>query len=89
MPTIDLAAKYGRSAKSAALVNRAIRAELAGGGHCLDAVAHLDRLRHARREAGEVEGMPEIEAALGAAHEVYRRMRSEIRRRYGMPPEQG
>lgn len=87
MPTRDLAEKYGRG-NSRALVNRAIRAELVGGDHCLDALNALDQLRQKWRERGWTEGLADIEAALRHVQSLDARLRAEIRRRYDIPPEE-
>lgn len=87
MSTRDLSAKYGRG-NSRALVNRAIRAELVGGDLVLDSLNALDQLRQKWLDRGWVGGAAEIDTALAAVHTLYARMRGEIRRRYGMPPEQ-
>lgn len=87
MPTRDLQAKYGRG-NSRALINRAIRAELVGGDYCLDALNSLDQLKHQWKQRGWTKGLLEINRALAEVQKLYAYMRSEIRTRYGMPPEE-
>lgn len=86
----DLAAKYGdgRNPSGRALINRAIRAELVGGDHGLDALNALDQLVYKFKERGRTEGLADAEAALRHTHAVARSLRAEVRRRYGIPPEQ-
>lgn len=86
MSTKDLAAVYGRG-NSRALINRAIRAELVGGDHCLDALNALDQIVFKFRERGWVEGLADAEAALSHARRLHASMSREIRRRYQMPLE--
>lgn len=86
MSTRDLALKYGRG-NSRALVNRAIRAELVGGDHCLDALNALDQLGRKWRDRGWTEGLADIEEALARVHALRRQLAAEIRRRYDMPEE--
>ena len=87
MSTRDLRARYGGTGNSRALVNKAIRAELVGGDHCLDALNALDQLRQQWLARGWTEGLDEINAALGHVHRLYARLRAEIRDRYGLPRE--
>jgi hypothetical protein len=87
--TRELREKYGRGASpnTRTLINRAIRAELVGGDHCLDALNALDQLRQQWLEWGWTEGLAEIEDALAATRRLYGRLGAEVRRRYGMPAE--
>jgi hypothetical protein len=77
MPTKDLVEKYG--GKSSQAINRAIRAELAGGNETLDGLDALHALTRAS-------GSPEAGAALDVLRGVAAAMEALVRRRYGMPP---
>jgi hypothetical protein len=80
----DLKAKYG-GGNTRTTINRAIRAELAGGNECLDAVHALEQLRREWASRGFTEGMGDVEAALRHAGAVYERLKAEILDRYEMP----
>ena len=68
-------------------VNRAVRKDIPGGGKALDAADSIDQLRQRWIDRGWHDGLPELDRALTAANAVCREMRAEIRRRYGLPPE--
>lgn len=87
MSSRHLSEKYGNS-NTRTRINRAIRAELVGGGDCLDALHSLDSLKQKWKDRGWTEGLPEINRALQQLHKLHAYMRAEIRARYGMPPEE-
>jgi hypothetical protein len=88
MPTKDLAAKYGKSKNSKQLINAAIRAELTAGNEALDALTLADSLILRLRDGRAPPIVLDLgEQTLAAVHGIAEAMRSEIRKRYGMPPE--
>jgi hypothetical protein len=83
MPAIDLRNKYGGSTRMA--INRAIRAELAGGNECLDAMELCHKLV---RRLGEHEPGGKVPSVAKVAYDrvagIADAMENEIRRRYNM-----
>ena len=77
----DLAEKYGRG-NSRALVNRAVRAELVGGDHALDAQGLLDQLAYKFRERDWAADLADAGIAQAAVARIVARLRGEIRARY-------
>lgn len=80
MGTKELREKYEATGTPQA-INKAIRAELAGGPECLDGLAEVNRLARST-------GSPEAGAAVNALRAVKDAMEAEIRRRYEMPAQQ-
>lgn len=82
----ELRAKY--SGKLAKAINRAIRAEVAGGNEALDKLTQLAgaaRHSHWKDKAGRE--TPEATAYFQHQREVEDRMDAEVRRRWGVPPD--
>jgi len=80
MSTKDLAAKYGGGkGNTDRLVNRAIRAEIPGGGEALDLLNTLRGRYDADSSIGRV--------AVAGVRQVVYRMVAAIRERYGLPPD--
>jgi hypothetical protein len=80
MPAIDLKVKYGQSLKTHEAINRAVRAELIGGDHCLTSLACLSEMRRKFLERGF--NTLDVEIALKHVTILADGMKSEIRRRY-------
>jgi hypothetical protein len=82
----ELREKYG--GKLAKAINRAIRAEVAGGDKALD---KLTQLAGNARQSGwqDRQGRKTPEAATYFAHkrDVVDRMDADVRRRWGIPPD--
>ncbi len=87
MPLRDLRAKYRKTSGSAReAINRAIRAELAGGDEVLDAIELFHKIVS---RAGEWEADGRTPTIAQVAHDrlsmIANAMEAEIRQRYGMP----
>lgn len=87
MPLRDLREKYKKTSGSAReVLNRAIRAELAGGNEVLDAIELFHKIV---QRIGEYESDGRTPTIAHVAHDrlagIATAMESEIRRRYGMP----
>jgi hypothetical protein len=86
MPIRELKEKYGRSRGA---INRAIRDELAGGNELLDA---LELFHKIVLRLGEYEDDGKTPTVAQVAHDrlcgIANAMEAEIRRRYGMPPNE-
>lgn len=84
----ELRAKYGGKLPKA--INRAIRAEVAGGNEALDALTRLaGAARHSRWKDHAGRDTPEALAYFKHKREVVERMEAEVRRRWGVPPDKG
>lgn len=87
MPTRELCAKYGQNGGQRAAVNKAIRAELAGGNEVLDS---LELFHKIVLRVGEHERDCKTPTIAQVAHDrlsaIADAMEAEIRRRYGMSP---
>lgn len=83
MSQIDLKLKYGKNLKTHEAINRAIRAEIAGGASALDAAGFLRKLRNRLRELDLPEAR-DVAAAENLIGEVIQAFSDEIARRYGM-----
>ena len=87
MGTREMKQTYGNNGGTIAAINRAIRAELAGGSETLDALELMHKivLRH-----GELEPDGRTPTIAQVAHDrlsaIANAMDNEIRRRYAMPP---
>lgn len=75
----DLRAKYGRSLKTKALYNRAIRAECPGGGELLELLELVSAMRGRCRDDEECEKLTIIE---DRAQTVRERMLIAVRNRW-------
>lgn len=84
----DIRAKYG--GKLVKAINRAIRAEVAGGNAALD---RLTQLAAQARQSGWTDrggnDTPEAAAYKKHAKDVVGRMDAEVRGRWGLPPDSG
>lgn len=86
MPLRELREKYNKSSGSAReAINRAIRAELAGGNEVLDAIELFHKIVS---RLGEFEADGKTPTVAQVAHDrlssIAKAMEAEIRRRYGM-----
>lgn len=78
--------KYG--GKLAKAINRAIRAEVAGGNEALDMLTQLaGAARHSRWKDDAGKETPEAAAYYRHQRDVVARMDAEVRRRWGVPPD--
>jgi hypothetical protein len=84
----EIRAKYGGHLPKA--INRAIRAEVAGGNEALDRLTHLaGAARQSHWHDAKGRPTPEAEAYYRHQREVVARMEAEVRRRWGVPPDAG
>src|SRR5687767_11790267 len=68
-------------------INRAIRAEVAGGNEALDKLTQLaGAARHSHWEDKQGRPTPEAAAYFKHQREVVGRMEAEVRQRWGIPP---
>ena len=80
----ELRAKYG--GKLAKAINRAIRAEVAGGNEALETLTRLaGAARQSRWKDHAGRETPEAAAYFKHKREVVGRMEAEVRRRWGLP----
>src|SRR3954466_4268228 len=79
--------KYGGKLPKA--INRAIRAEIEGGNEALDKLTQLaGAARHSRWKDRAGRDTPEAAAYFKHQQDVVGRMEADVRRRWGIPPEQ-
>lgn len=81
----ELRAQYGKSLKSKALYNRAIRAECPGGADLLDTLELISAMRGRCRDDEECDKLAIIEDRLQTIRE---RMLIDVRNRWGLIDEQ-
>jgi hypothetical protein len=82
----EIRAKYGGHLPKA--INRAIRAEVAGGNEALDRLTHLaGAARQSHWTDAKGRPTPEAEAYYRHQREVVARMDAEVRKRWGVPPD--
>ena len=82
----EIRAKYGGHLPKA--INRAIRAEVAGGNEALDRLTHLaGAARQSHWHDAKGRPTPEAEAYYRHQREVVARMDAEVRKRWGVPPD--
>ena len=80
--------KYG--GKLAKAINRAIRAEIAGGNQALDKLTELaGAARHSGWKDRSGRDTPEAAAYFRHKREVLGPMDAEVRKRWGVPPDEG
>ena len=83
----ELRTKYGGKLDKA--INRAIRAEVAGGNEALDRLTQLaGAARQSRWKDHAGRDTPEAAAYFKHQQDVVGRMEADVRRRWGIPPEQ-
>src|SRR3954447_2992610 len=83
----ELRVKYGGKLDKA--INRAIRAEVAGGNEALDKLTQLaGAARQSRWKDRVGRDTPEATAYFKHQKDVVGRMEADVRRRWGIPPEQ-
>lgn len=81
----ELRERYGGKLDKA--INRAIRAEVAGGNEALDKLTQLaGAARHSHWEDKQGRPTPEAAAYFKHQREVVGRMEAEVRQRWGIPP---
>src|SRR3954466_1778311 len=79
--------KYGGKLPKA--INRAIRAEIEGGNEALDKLTQLaGAARHSRWKDRVGRDTPEAAAYFKHQQDVVGRMEADVRRRWGIPPEE-
>src|SRR5690242_10325829 len=84
----ELRDKYG--GKLAKAINRAIRAEVPGGNEALDRLTHLaGAARHSHWKDHAGHETPEAAAYFKHKKEVVDRMDADVRRRWGVPADDG
>lgn len=82
----EIREKYG--GKLAKAINRAIRAEVAGGNDALDKLTQLaGDARHSGWKTKSGEDTPEALAYYRHKRQVLDRMDAEVRKRWGIPPD--
>ena len=82
----EIRAKYG--GKLAKAINRAIRAEVAGGNEALDKLTELaGAALHSGWKDRSGRETPEAAAYFKHKREVVDRMAAEVRQRWGVPPD--
>ena len=83
----EIREKYGGKLPKA--INRAIRAEVRGGNEALDTLTRLaGAARHSRWKNPAGKDTPEAEAYFRHKRDVVDRMEAEVRRRWGVPPDE-
>ena len=84
----EIREKYG--GKLAKAINRAIRAETPGGNDALDKLTQLaGAARHSRWKDRSGKETPEAVAYFKHKREVVDKLDAEVRRRWGLPPDDG
>ena len=84
----ELREKYGGKLPKA--INRAIRAEVPGGNEALEKLTQLaGAARQSRWKDHAGRETPEAEAYFKHKREVVDRMDAEVRRKWGVPPDEG
>jgi hypothetical protein len=85
MPSRELKATYGNNGGTAGAIQRAIRAEIAGGAPVLDLLELMHQIV-TRQPPAPADTRALAQAVHNRLNQTADEMAAEIRRRYGMPP---